>query len=351
MCGLYGIASTHFSESDITLFKNLGFLNCFRGTDSAGFLSVHKKGNKHRVNFLKKATHPIALLNSGTSKDIMLDKTCILAGHNRAATKGSINDENSHPFLKGAILGMHNGTIPALAEKDQTDSEKLYAILAEKGLQAAVDAARWGAYALVWVDNKKSTINFLRNEQRPLWFGRLPGNVVAWTSERRVFDFLGGFTDITLLPSNEHHTIEYGDTKINKVGEVKPTPYQYTAPTKQFKAPSSNIQSSFTAGYPYVRPDLATKMADFRAKKKESEGVKSSFKYIGYQGSTYAPRYIEAKLADGCACCTGNTSTLQDLVHWINHDEYVCDDCKQRGVFEEQLGQKPSYASRIEYTH
>lgn len=361
-CGLYGVASTYFGECDLDLFKSLGLLNCFRGTDSVGVFSVDKKGNKYKPVYLKKAVHPVTLLESRHADGMMRNKSCILAGHNRAATKGSVVDANAHPFCKKHILGMHNGTVHSLAEKDTTDSEKLFDIMAEKGLQAAVDAAKYGAYALVWVDNQKATLNFLRNEQRPLWFAKTKSGTIAWSSERRTFDFLKErediFEDITMLPANEHWSMKYGTINLVKVVDMKPTHVPVSSHFKSTADKWHTVVSNFRAGYPYTRPRESNVVRlpglpspPSATEEMGREAMGTSIQYKGYQGTSYAIRFIKKALESGCECCTSNLSDTHDTVHWIGHDQYVCDDCMTRGVFKEQLGNRPSYVGKLEWTH
>lgn len=104
-----------------------------------------------------------------------------LIGHNRAATRGLISENNAHPFIFKHVLGAHNGTLYQIAEnklknrlKDpeqfETDSELVFANLEVYPDPKETISLLEGAWALVWYDSRTECINFIRNKERPLYY-------------------------------------------------------------------------------------------------------------------------------------------------------------------------------------
>lgn len=196
MCGLVGVAGD-LEFKDEGLMKRLFVLDYFRGTDSTGLASIDAKG---KPTIVKMATHPINLFDSKAFCNALSGYySKVFIGHNRAATLGAVNDLNAHPFQFGDIIGAHNGTLEksswadlelAAGTKTDVDSAAIFACINEIGIEDTIKlmeegrTAATGAWALVWYDMKDDTINFLRNEHRPLWWAlNDDGDKVIWASE------------------------------------------------------------------------------------------------------------------------------------------------------------------------
>ena len=196
MCGLVGVAGD-LEYKDEGLMKRLFVLDYFRGTDSTGLAAIDGKG---KPTIVKMATHPINLFDSKSFIAALsgyYSKAFI--GHNRAATLGAVNDLNAHPFQFGDIIGAHNGTLEksswtalewASGVKTDVDSAAIFACINEIGIEDTIKlmeegkTSSTGAWALVWYDMKDDTVNFLRNEHRPLWWAlNDDGDKVIWASE------------------------------------------------------------------------------------------------------------------------------------------------------------------------
>lgn len=196
MCGLVGVAGD-LEFKDEGLMKRLFVLDYFRGMDSTGLASIDGKG---KPTIVKMATHPINLFDSKAFSSALsgyYSKAFI--GHNRAATLGAVNDLNAHPFQYGDIIGAHNGTLEksswldlemASGIKTGVDSAAIFACINEIGIEDTIKlmeegkTSATGAWALVWYDMKDDTVNFLRNEHRPLWWAlNDAGNKLIWASE------------------------------------------------------------------------------------------------------------------------------------------------------------------------
>src|SRR3546814_11475199 len=75
--------------------------------------------------------------------DLMKRTHLMLFGHNRAATKGAVNQENAHPFNHGDIVGCHNGTLYNVTNLDdhkdfKVDSENIFYDMSRNGAKATI---------------------------------------------------------------------------------------------------------------------------------------------------------------------------------------------------------------------
>lgn len=146
--------------------------------------------DREAYGYIKRHEHPFAFCAVTMEKKIegelfkpMLPN--LFSVHCRAATVGNVEKKNAHPFAVDHVIGMHNGSITTdFTNKKQfdTDSEALYHNIATMGVDAAIkDLPFSAAYALVWLDRKKNTLNFLRNAQRPLFVVH-QGITLYWSS-------------------------------------------------------------------------------------------------------------------------------------------------------------------------
>ena len=180
MCGLFGATSSFLTDEEVRQVKQLGILSYFRGEDATGVIHISKPekivSNKFRVRYRKTLDNPINFWQLPEVNGLVHAKgrhTMALVGHTRAATSGdSTKVQNAHPYKSSHIIGMHNGTIPSLSPRSGggTDSKALIEMIAEYGLETALGQVGHGSFALVWVDKNEMSLNFMRNEFRPLWF-------------------------------------------------------------------------------------------------------------------------------------------------------------------------------------
>jgi predicted glutamine amidotransferase len=202
MCGLVGIAGNLFSREELAM-KRLLLLDSIRGMDSTGIAVVRMGGKK--VEVVKKATHCFNLFEyKSFSEALSGTSSMVFMGHNRSATIGKINDINAHPFQIDHITGVHNGTLEDkdkkmledwLGEKFNTDSEALFAAIAKFGVKEVIPKLHKGrdqykgAWSLVWWNSEDNTLNFLRNEHRPLWYCYSEDfKLIFWASEFWMLD-------------------------------------------------------------------------------------------------------------------------------------------------------------------
>ena len=174
MCGIIGVASTGLLvENDKKFFRSALFADQLRGADSTGIFAVGKQ-TVPTVDIFKRAMPAADFLEMKRTDQLIgkLGTTRLMVGHNRAATKGAVDNENCHPFQFGHITMVHNGTLTNYHKLPnytyaENDSKLLCRGIAELGLQEAINCID-GAWSLVWHDSTDNTLNFLRNSQRPM---------------------------------------------------------------------------------------------------------------------------------------------------------------------------------------
>lgn len=177
MCGIVGAFSTNgkYPKSAlVSFFRQALFADTFRGEDSTGIAIMGAKSTQPEV--YKKALAAPDFLQLKKVEALLDPPTGgihFMLGHNRAATKGGVNDDTAHPFQEGNITLVHNGTVTnhrTLPDGNSydVDSEAICHAISVQGLEATVKELL-GAFTLVWHDAEDGTLNFIRNDERPLW--------------------------------------------------------------------------------------------------------------------------------------------------------------------------------------
>lgn len=190
MCGIVGYVTAYnngFSNAEADAFRDMVFVDTMRGWDSTGVFGVDKQGN---VLIHKKAVSGPNFIRHPEMRDFLLKGVqCgqIMVGHNRAATRGSIKDENAHPFwVKDKIILVQNGTYRGSHKhlKDtEVDTEAITHVLAEEDdVEAALQRIN-AAYALVWYNTEKKELNLIRNNERPLYVCDTKAGGIMFASE------------------------------------------------------------------------------------------------------------------------------------------------------------------------
>lgn len=187
MCGLVGyvitkaVPSAHLVSKYKRYFDKALLLDVVRGFDSTGVVTVKEDGEHAQI---KKALPSYDFIGSRQYekffKATTTNQNIAALGHNRAATRGAVNANNAHPFRHGSVTLMHNGTLDSavgVGNKYDVDSENLcYALSQCSTEQEVIKLLETieGAYALVWYDEDSNTVNFARNEERPLVYQKTP---------------------------------------------------------------------------------------------------------------------------------------------------------------------------------
>jgi len=346
MCGLFGAMSHTLTGSEVDDVVDLGLLSSLRGRDSTGIITVSRKNNKkNNIMHYKDVTDSSDLLYRRDSRQ-MLNSAFIIAGHCRQATIGKINVHNSHPIQEGKILGMHNGTMLTFKpDKDKedvsSDSREFFKHLNEHGVDSAIEKAGYGAYALVWFDLTARTINFLRNEQRPLYWVRRSGTIY-WASERIMLEFMLARSNIKAnvtptiesLPVNTLHTIDlHSPMSTPRIRSVK----KKEEPSVPLVGRTGPI--GFGRGQSHsnpVGPYEHWRAPEYRQPKTVAEQVADDIikslrpaekTYIGYDNDEWTLQEAEKKLMAGCTNCR-MPKEVTDVVYFSSAVDWFCEDCK-----------------------
>lgn len=213
MCGLAARFADFMNDNDKKAFNELLFLNMTRGKDSTGVFSLkhHNVGGDYMVPFVKAPIMSPLLLQSNLFHRVVAGKTYGFIGHCRAATLGNVTGANAHPFTSedGNIIGVHNGTLTgswAMKDKYETDSEAIFNIIANDGLEALKKV--YGAYALIWWNLKEKSLNIFRNAERTLYIdSRYKTWTVAserWMIEKAVPPVANAANNAEMVPVHTH---------------------------------------------------------------------------------------------------------------------------------------------------
>ena len=256
MCGLTLVINKNkngFNYKQQEIFSSLMYRSGgYRGRDGAGVALIDNIGN---VKMAKDGESVDNFLQTDEYK--ALDKQAFqngwaMIGHNRAATRGTIVDKNSHPFIiDDNIVLVHNGTFSGDHKhlKDtEVDSEAIGHVIAEhKDIEEALRKVN-AAYALMWYNVADKTINIIRNSQRTLWFMELD-NAYVFSSEEPFLQFVMNKHNITPMegPSllKEHLLCSY---LLKDNGETEETCKEVDV--SYFKH-NTNFQGGASHGYPF----------------------------------------------------------------------------------------------------
>lgn len=195
MCGIFGVYSPHLTTRETALFQNLCLLNVYRGRDSTGMLRVN---DTLQTNVLRATAPSIDVARHPYTENFLAqrERPSLLLGHCRAATIGAITPQNVHPFSFPNTIGVMNGTFRGAFTnwaKYDTDSEAIYANISELGLVKGLEESMVldPQFALAYFDKPSHTVNFIKNDKRPLHFTFINNRkTLVWSSDAEVLEKL-----------------------------------------------------------------------------------------------------------------------------------------------------------------
>ena len=193
MCGIIGtVGPWSMNDKDRQIVRNMFYLDVLRGRDSSGAVFFSALDNKR--HWFKAVGLPDAVEEIKGYKEAWNAAISAFIGHNRFATMGEVNVNNAHPFEKGAVVGVHNGTlykediVRLLAFIDRetpegvTDTEIIYEVLASNPVQTLWENIS-GPATLVWVNTEEGSVNIAIHDKRPLFSWEAPNGRLFFASE------------------------------------------------------------------------------------------------------------------------------------------------------------------------
>ncbi len=214
MCGMFGFVTSRKSgtlKGALADFVHQATLvGSLRGMDSVGYAAREQTTGRDAILKLpisgpQMYEHPMmsAVKEAARSASIFI-------GHNRAATKGSVNFDNCHPFKHtkkggGEIIGVHNGTLLDFnwgSRGDNrgdfnVDSDWLYYQLAQNGDEAYKKFD--GSYALAYIESDKSQLHLVRGKDRTLSFAYVKDHpALIFASELKMIHWLADRLDVVI---------------------------------------------------------------------------------------------------------------------------------------------------------
>lgn len=255
MCGIIGVAGELTVQHE-KLVRSLLILDSLRGEDSTGIAVIGKQDP--RVKIAKQVGDPFQLFDHKSYDKAFAGFQRAIIGHNRYATTGVVNRNNAHPFEHETLVGVHNGTLTTkhlLADPShyQVDSDNLFHHIDKHGLKDALPKMG-GAWALVWWNKDDSTLNFLRNKERPLFltFSK-DQKQIFWASEHWMLSAAlnkhgMAYDPIEMVPEDLHISFYIDDKGVLGKPIARRAASSYVAPVYQKQANWSNNNPVQTVG-------------------------------------------------------------------------------------------------------
>ena len=206
MCGIVGYIASYsngFTTDEVKAFRDMVVVDSLRGFDSTGVMSITHHGNLH---MLKEASTGATFVTREEYEKFSTEalfRGMFLVGHNRAATRGTVNDVNAHPFcVNDNIVLVQNGTYRgshAHHKDTEVDTEAIAWVLDAhpNDIQGALQKIN-AAYCLVWYNVKDQALYIIRNSERPLYIAYSDTGGVLFASEAETILLAASRNAITL---------------------------------------------------------------------------------------------------------------------------------------------------------
>lgn len=371
MCGLFGAAGPNLSAKDKDAVTVLGNLTRSRGKDSTGIFTVTRpttgKNSAFKVKTYKQLQESPVFMASKAVQNMLQENPFVIGGHCRFATHGKVNLSNAHPFNCGHFVGMHNGVIQPLYDKvnDKTDSrvlfENMQALGVVKGIKSGLDV---GDMALVFINKSNGTLNYFRNDGRPLFIGiEEKKKKFFWASQKDFLEFIhknGGvrFADIYSVSPYILHSIDMKSMRPT-LTEIKGEPRSVLLPQDYWQGyPYMKEESSSTIVGPVkpgITPSLGLYTRTIVEVKDGKVEVRSAVPITARRETTVPPspneeekehtpalryRHHDGKflgitqaaqlvIGKDCSCdsCGAKTHSLIRPIFWLSDKSWICEEC------------------------
>ena len=364
MCGHVGVFGA-INRNHKKMFTHMLFLDILRGKDGTGVFYQNHAGDVSEVIKTTEITPGLIDENSdhfAPNLSITANNLKILMGHNRAATRGKVDVENSHPFEYSHLVGAHNGTLDYAATgkliKDNgsdMDSRALFNTINAMhagdenwpDLKSVLEKAT-GAMALIWFEKETEYLHIYRNKERPLYVaGDKHGKVFFWASEAWMLECsakMAGVVldDIGVYPVNTHHVLEFKNGKV-KIVSAKEHPVFFTKTTyygTHGRGPGFGTTGGFkqqnqqVVGQNQTQGPAGKKTGAFNSGKEQDNVVP-----ITNIGLKRIPTQLyEELLNGGCSVCRDSLEEVEH-VYWFSAISPVCPACME--AFEQDLTPNP----------
>lgn len=241
MCGIFGYIGKPDKKTP-NMLATLLVLNEDRGIDSAGIV-VATDGE---VDMYKRAVSASKFIEHDEAIDIICNVAAkpwvTVIGHSRAATRGTVSDENAHPYRIGAYYFAHNGIVSnfdALQTKHQTeyqvDSQIIGHLFNTVGVMKTLEKEIRAWFAVPYFHIENPSRLSIAKSGAPVAFAYLPNNRGMYFSSQRShleealkFCKIKNARIFETTKSKVHSFVWDGKEVKHESEKITPLPYMFT---------------------------------------------------------------------------------------------------------------------------